>query len=249
MVLPAALRSGVAVEFADARIVHADAAFGGMWATLENWSNSGTSGWSVRNNSTGVTGVTTAAHCDGIEGIRHPGFGVHAFHSRVSITALGETSNGTLRSLRSRRSSMRTRTGPFATSPPSNRLPRLPSTRRSASSVESRCCATAFALASFPTSVPTTGRDAWSEWMATRSSWAIAAVAGHSTLRRSAPRLAGASMPAERGPTWRRARPAGRAQAMLGGSHLDGSMIASRSPRRSSFCARQAVDQRLMVAT
>ena len=78
--LPAELRHDITIEITTGPPgLTQNGSFGGMWVTLENWTNACTSGWSVAKTSTGTTGVTTAAHCDGIEGIRHPGFGVHAF--------------------------------------------------------------------------------------------------------------------------------------------------------------------------
>jgi streptogrisin C len=55
-------------------------AFGGMWVT-DGGANECTSGWTVRhwNGSSYVYGVTTAGHCDGIDGIVEPGVGTHTF--------------------------------------------------------------------------------------------------------------------------------------------------------------------------
>lgn len=79
--VPVDLRPDVSISVVDADIsVDENAAFGGMAATLgsDNWC---TSGWSVEHLSTGVTGWTTANHCadnSEVDGIRHPGYGIHS---------------------------------------------------------------------------------------------------------------------------------------------------------------------------
>lgn len=77
--VPDDLRSSVVLTVSDASgFRDTNAAFGGMWVTKDgaNWA---TSGWTVRNISTGTFGVTTAGHAQGTNGIVHPGYGTHTF--------------------------------------------------------------------------------------------------------------------------------------------------------------------------
>jgi hypothetical protein len=70
--LPSQLRTGVQLTVVDKPVGKLSAAFGGMvvYDTTGGWC---TSGWSVRHNTTGTTGVTTAGHCQGIDTIVDPG--------------------------------------------------------------------------------------------------------------------------------------------------------------------------------
>lgn len=75
--MPADLRSSVEITFAD--LPGRDTtSFGGMLVTAGG-AGACTSGWSVTQIGTGVTGVTTAGHCSGVDGIVHPGEGTHTF--------------------------------------------------------------------------------------------------------------------------------------------------------------------------
>lgn len=67
---------GVRLTLTDEDVAADEHAFGGM-AVRDDGSFECTSGWSVRNISSGTTGVTTAGHCDGINQIVEPGVGVH----------------------------------------------------------------------------------------------------------------------------------------------------------------------------
>lgn len=75
--LPADLRSSVELTMSETPIGRDTTSFGGMLVTTGGASYA-TSGWSVRNAS-GVTGVTTAGHASGADGIVHPGDGTHSF--------------------------------------------------------------------------------------------------------------------------------------------------------------------------
>lgn len=75
--IPAALRDDVRLTVLPEPNVTDEQAFGGMWVR-DDGANECTSGWSVRNLSTGTFGVSTAGHCDGINEINHPGHGIHA---------------------------------------------------------------------------------------------------------------------------------------------------------------------------
>ncbi|MBF9131564.1 hypothetical protein I0C86_21735 [Plantactinospora sp. S1510] len=70
--LPNQLRDGVQLTVVDKPVGRLSAAFGGMvvFDTTGGWC---TSGWPVRHNTTGTTGVTTAGHCQGIDTIVDPG--------------------------------------------------------------------------------------------------------------------------------------------------------------------------------
>ena len=74
--LPAELRTGTRLAVQDAPLGADEHAFGGNWVR-DSGVNLCTSGFSVVNGS-GVTGVTTAGHCSGIDEIVEPGVGVHA---------------------------------------------------------------------------------------------------------------------------------------------------------------------------
>ena len=58
-------------------VVEDQGAFGGMQLT-DGGAFECTSGWTVRKIANGVRGVTGAGHCAGIDGINHPGVGIHA---------------------------------------------------------------------------------------------------------------------------------------------------------------------------
>ncbi len=68
---------GVRLALTDEDVASDELAFGGM-ATQDDGVFACTSGWSVQNISSGVTGVTTAGHCDGVNQIVEPGVGTHA---------------------------------------------------------------------------------------------------------------------------------------------------------------------------
>lgn len=70
------LRDDVTVSISEKDLVTDFDAFGGYWVRVSG-TNACTSGWSVRN-AAGTTGVTTAAHCSGINEINHAGHGVHS---------------------------------------------------------------------------------------------------------------------------------------------------------------------------
>jgi hypothetical protein len=74
--LPAELRTGVRLSIATADTAVDEHAYGGMWVR-DDGVNECTSGWAVTG-AGGVTGVTTAGHCDGVNEIDEPGVGVHA---------------------------------------------------------------------------------------------------------------------------------------------------------------------------
>lgn len=74
--LPAELRAGTRLAVEDAPVNADEHAFGGNWVR-DSGTRLCTSGFSVVNGS-GVTGVTTAGHCTGIDEIEEPGVGVHA---------------------------------------------------------------------------------------------------------------------------------------------------------------------------
>ncbi|WP_018348736.1 hypothetical protein [Longispora albida] len=80
--LPAALQNGVRITLTDTDVAADESAFGGMWVRKDG-ANNCTSGWSVRRISDGLTGVTTAGHCDGIDEIVHPGVGTHPLYHRA----------------------------------------------------------------------------------------------------------------------------------------------------------------------
>lgn len=80
--IPEELRRDVRLTMSDEASGWQDLqAFGGM-RLRANGSPVCTSGWSVRNVSTGETGVTGAGHCNGVDEIRHPGHGLHALSYR-----------------------------------------------------------------------------------------------------------------------------------------------------------------------
>lgn len=64
-----------------APIVEDESAFGGM-RIRDDGVFECTSGWSVRNVSTGTFGVSTARHCAGVNQIVHPGDAVHGWSLR-----------------------------------------------------------------------------------------------------------------------------------------------------------------------
>jgi len=74
--LPAEFRTGVRLSIAGDDVAVDEHAYGGMWVR-DDGVNECTSGWAVTG-AGGVTGVTTAGHCDGINEIDEPGVGVHA---------------------------------------------------------------------------------------------------------------------------------------------------------------------------
>lgn len=76
--LPADLRSSVDLTITDLLPVEDTTSFGGMLVTKSGVGDA-TSGWSVVNLTSGVTGVTTAGHATGEDGIVHPGHGTHSF--------------------------------------------------------------------------------------------------------------------------------------------------------------------------
>lgn len=67
---------GVRLMMTDADVTSDEDAYGGM-AVQDDGVFACTSGWSVQNISSGVTGVTTAGHCDGVNQIVEPGVGTH----------------------------------------------------------------------------------------------------------------------------------------------------------------------------
>jgi hypothetical protein len=76
--LPEYLRSRTDITFADGHAPNEKGgAWGGMWVGYSWEGNQCTSGFSVKHLQSQVTGVTTAAHCDGIDYIKHPGWGFH----------------------------------------------------------------------------------------------------------------------------------------------------------------------------
>jgi len=85
--LPATIRGDVSIKIVDYPIVVAEnAAFGGMTATYQGELYC-TSGWAVQHETTGTTGWTTAGHCVGaVDGIRHPGYGVHGASYQDDVT-------------------------------------------------------------------------------------------------------------------------------------------------------------------
>jgi hypothetical protein len=77
--IPADLRADVAISFVEPTGTRVDGGgWGGMWVTLVG-ENTCTSGWSVKDLDSGLSGVTTAGHCV-FNGIRHPGPGIHIFN-------------------------------------------------------------------------------------------------------------------------------------------------------------------------
>lgn len=75
--LPARARAAArAVEVVDEQVVNLAHTRGGAWVT-DDGANECTSGWSVQH-SDGRQGVSTAAHCEGINGYREPGVGVYS---------------------------------------------------------------------------------------------------------------------------------------------------------------------------
>lgn len=79
--LPAELRAGTRLAVQDAPAGGDEHAFGGNWVR-DSGTRLCTSGFSVVNGA-GVTGVTTAGHCTGIDQIEEPGVGVHALTHRA----------------------------------------------------------------------------------------------------------------------------------------------------------------------
>ncbi len=75
-VLPVALRDSVDLRIQDEPVGIDFFAFGGM-AVNDGGTFECTAGWSVQT-FWGTTGVTTAGHCNGIDGINHPGVGNHS---------------------------------------------------------------------------------------------------------------------------------------------------------------------------
>lgn len=76
--IPADLRSSIELRFADLPGLDTTS-FGGMLVKIGT-GNLATSGWSVVQSGTGVTGVTTAGHADnGANGLVHPGDATHNF--------------------------------------------------------------------------------------------------------------------------------------------------------------------------
>jgi hypothetical protein len=76
--LPDDLRSSVDLRISTTPVGVDTTSFGGMLVT-KNGADYATSGWSVVKTSSGVTGVTTAGHAVGANGIVHPGHGTHSF--------------------------------------------------------------------------------------------------------------------------------------------------------------------------
>ena len=70
--LPPALRDGVRVTFADHEVAGNLHGYGGARVHDEDQRDSCTTGFSVEHQVTGVTGVTTAAHCDGMDVYEQP---------------------------------------------------------------------------------------------------------------------------------------------------------------------------------
>ncbi|MBU2704839.1 hypothetical protein KCM76_02535 [Zooshikella marina] len=79
--LPKSLRNSVNVVISQGPIGVSELAFGGM-RVLDDNTFECTSGWSVENSS-GLTGVTTAGHCDGINQIDHPPYAYHPLVHRT----------------------------------------------------------------------------------------------------------------------------------------------------------------------
>lgn len=71
--LPVDFRAGVRLSIAAGDVAVDEHAYGGMWVR-DDGVNECTSGWAVTG-AGGVTGVTTAGHCDGINEIDEPGVG------------------------------------------------------------------------------------------------------------------------------------------------------------------------------
>jgi hypothetical protein len=77
--LPADLEASVDLTISSAPLGTDTTSFGGMMVTAGG-ANYATSGYSVTKTSTGVTGVTTAGHASGANGLLHPGHNVnHTF--------------------------------------------------------------------------------------------------------------------------------------------------------------------------
>lgn len=83
--LPTDLRDTVRLTIRPDVSVRDFSAFGGMWMRDLDLPEPDqcTSGWSVVANSDGVGGVTTAAHCPGIDKVLHPGHGAHPVNYRA----------------------------------------------------------------------------------------------------------------------------------------------------------------------
>lgn len=75
--VPADLRSSTELTIQDAPTVVDEAAFGGMWVR-DNGANECTSGWTVQRVGAATRGISSAAHCTGIDQVNHPGHGLHA---------------------------------------------------------------------------------------------------------------------------------------------------------------------------
>jgi len=82
--LPTDLRDSVELTIRPDIAVRDFSAFGGMWMRDldEPDPEQCTSGWSVVDNSDGVGGITTAAHCSGMEKVWHYGHGAHPVNYR-----------------------------------------------------------------------------------------------------------------------------------------------------------------------
>jgi hypothetical protein len=87
------LRASVGLTVSDAPIAADEHAYGGMWVR-DDGVNECTSGWSVWNITSGTTGVTTAGHCDGINQVSEPGWGVWALTQQAEHRVSGATSSG-----------------------------------------------------------------------------------------------------------------------------------------------------------
>jgi hypothetical protein len=83
--LPIDLRSFVKLTVRTGPLAMDYQAFGGMWVRTGT-NPVCTSGWSVRRDSDGLTGVTTAGHCVAIDHIVHPGHATHALTFRGQHT-------------------------------------------------------------------------------------------------------------------------------------------------------------------
>lgn len=75
--LPADLRDSVELTIREEPVVRTFSGFGDMWV-LDNGVKLCTSGWSVRGINTVNPGITTAAHCNSMDHVEHPGHGTHA---------------------------------------------------------------------------------------------------------------------------------------------------------------------------
>jgi len=81
--IPEDLRSDVRLSVGEDTTGYRDLeAFGGM-ALRADGSRVCTSGWSVKHQDLGITGVTGAGHCTGVDEVYHPGHGLHALTWRA----------------------------------------------------------------------------------------------------------------------------------------------------------------------